>query len=208
MRTIKSLTGRSNSRVIGTGFRQICRRFTLALLLGCLAIGVTTVDASGAQKKVETKGPALVGKAPSPARQFVELTAANFGKEMVSTGTIPYLLETCVPQACQLEEPELNLLAKSLAGKVKVLRLNMAEQPKLFGEFLAALTLETGNPFLPLILHETPARWAMHTVLTPQREPVGSLFGLMTGEMLAGFVAAKLEKPTEVARALMSVGRI
>jgi hypothetical protein len=166
-------------------------------MLICCALCASTLGAHGAGKKHEPKSTVATAK---PTTYFIELSQANFEKEFSNTGAIPFLLETCVPEACKLEESELNAVGKALAGKIKVVRLNTAEQPGLFTGFLLALGRTSGNPFLPTILRDTPARWLMHTVMAPDTTPIFSLSGLMTGDMLGRLVETqvdRLQKPAE-----------
>jgi hypothetical protein len=139
-----------------------------------------------------TDSPSTTGKQDANAISFTELTDENFQKEMDPSGKEPFLMETCVSEACALEQDDLNLVAKAFAGKVRVIRLNSTLHPKLYATFLFAMAATSGQPNLPFVVAQTSGRWVMHTVLAPNTAPFASTFGLATGDTMANFLVGVL----------------
>jgi hypothetical protein len=138
--------------------------------------------------------PSTTGKQTAGTIYFTELTEENFEKVMDPSGKEPFLLETCVTEACTLEQEDLNAVAKVFDGKVRVIRLNSTLHPKLYATFLALAAMTSGQPALPAVIAQTSGRWVMHTVLAPNSMPFASTFGLATGDTIANFTVGILAK--------------
>jgi len=127
---------------------------------------------------------------------FTDLTDENIEKVLDPNGKEPYLLETCVTEACTLEQDDLNVVAKAFDGKIRVVRINTTLHPKLYMAFLAIAAVTSGQPTLPAVIEQTAGRWVMHTVLAPNTMPFASSFGLATADTIANFTVGILAKVT------------
>jgi hypothetical protein len=184
MSTLNRGSKRRDSLHNRPGAARWCMVLCAALLCGL--VGTATFSRQGHSAEVVTP-------------RVINLTSKNVKSVLVDNNTVPVLIETCVTAACGLENDELNEAVQFFGGKIKVLRLDTTKEPKLYQSMLAAIALASGHPDLPAAIGRTSGRWAMHTLYGPHMRPIASTFGLITSEVIIGFVVVKLTPDPEQA---------